>query len=153
MKVFRYNILMRSFINAVATCSQSNMTLRPRFVVLVIIFFFSVLIDVSLSYDQVYLVRRNNIDYFRVGKNGCTKNGSACTSSATCERENGLCRCGGDKPTFRNPVIKFNNSKTVFAEVYGCVDNDLILRVGELYRISGSWMPWISVKGVVQNIM
>ncbi|XP_028408055.1 uncharacterized protein LOC114530658 [Dendronephthya gigantea] len=102
------------------------MTLRV--VVLVKFFLFSVLSAVSLSNDQVYLVSRNATDYFRVGKSGCRNNESVCTSSATCNRENGLCRCDGDKPTFRNPVIKFSNSRTVYGDGYGCVDNEIVRR-------------------------
>ena len=75
---------------------------------------------VVASNNEVVLVKRNDRDSFRVGKDGCTNNASVCTSSATCQPDTGLCLCKEDSPNFLNLIEKCSNDQ------YCCVTKNMI---------------------------
>ena len=70
--------------------------------------------------SKVVLVKRNDRDSFRVGKDGCTNNSSVCTSSATCQPDTGLCLCNEDLPNFVNLIEKRSTGQC------RCVPNNTI---------------------------
>jgi hypothetical protein len=73
---------------------------------------------------EVDLVNRNDVDSFRVGKDGCKNNASdsVCTSLAACQSD-GSCLCSGSKPNFRNPnIIAVDEIK--YDDSYGCVNSE-----------------------------
>ena len=98
--------------------------------ILVVVLSLHILDIVTLSSCEVAWVKRNVIDSFFVGKDGCKKNQRICTTrSALCQAD-ASCLCSSSKPTFRNPVIKVNSGKTVYGNnSFGCVKNEY-LRLG-----------------------
>jgi hypothetical protein len=78
--------------------------------------------EVVMTACEVVWVNRNVTDSFRVGNNGCTNDTGLCTSSATCQSD-GLCLCKSDRPSYRNPVIEVKDSKIVYGNSYGCIDD------------------------------
>jgi hypothetical protein len=105
---------------------------------------------------EVVWVNRNDVDSFRVGKDGCTNNASVCTSSAACQSD-GSCLCSGNKPNFRNPeIVNADNGGLKYGDSFGCVNSEnlrnevgkqcfvpactdslrIILQVYELYNMS-----------------
>ena len=76
-----------------------------------------------LSSSEVVLVNRNQIDSFRVGKDGCKNDNNICSTSAICRMSDGFCQCKSNTPTYRKFILNTNGLKGL---VYGCVSNSLI---------------------------
>ena len=83
------------------------------------------LFKIFLIRCEVVLVNRHLVDSFRVGKDGCTKNGD-CPDPATCQSGSGLCLCSVRQPNFRNP--------TTTSKAYGCVSNK------NIQEKAGKWL-------------
>ena len=83
--------------------------------------FFYILGKVTLSSCEVVSVKRNVVDSFLSGENGCTSNASVCTTrSATCQPD-GWCLCSSSKPTFWNTIKEMG-----YLDNDGCVSNDYV---------------------------
>ena len=66
-------------------------------------------------------VKRNVLDSFLVGENGCRDESSVCTTrSATCQPD-GWCLCRSSRPTFWKSA-----TTTGYGRVDGCVSNDYV---------------------------
>ena len=66
-------------------------------------------------------VKRNVVDSFLVGENGCRDEPSVCTTrSATCQPD-GWCLCSSSRPTFWNSA-----TTTGYGRADGCVSNDYV---------------------------
>ena len=94
--------------------------------ILVVVFFY-IVSEVTLSSCDVVFVDRNVTDRFFVGKDGCKKNPRICmTRSALCQAD-GWCLCTSLRPTFRNPIVEVNSGKMVHRNYsFGCVNNQYI---------------------------
>ena len=75
---------------------------------------------------EVVSVKRNVVDSFFVGKNGCATNTSICTMRFAKCKSDGWCLCSSLKPTYRNPVITVNSGKFANGMSDGCVNNQYI---------------------------
>ena len=77
--------------------------------------------------SEVVSVKRNVVDSFLVGENGCRDEPSVCTTrSATCQPD-GWCFCRSSRPTFwKSETTKGRG----YGYVDGCVSNDYI-RAGD----------------------
>ena len=73
--------------------------------------------------SEVVSVKRNVVDSFLVGENGCKNKPSVCTTrSATCQPD-GWCLCRSSRPTFWKSATRKGFG---YGYVDGCVSNDYI---------------------------
>ena len=81
----------------------------------------------ALCSSEVVLVNRDEIDSFRVGRDGCKSNtmspNDVCPTSANCRMPEGICECDSSRPTYRKFILNTNGLKGL---VYGCVNDSLI---------------------------
>lgn len=87
---------------------------------------------VIMTGSEVTFVNRSVTDSFFIGKDGCVKNGSVCTSSATCH-SHGSCVCNAGTPNFR----RTSDRTLEYGESYGCLEN-LYVRNGVFGKFIGS---------------
>ena len=80
----------------------------------------------TLSYGQVIVVNRNDIDSFLI-KGGCSDNPNLCPRSSTCHSKSGLCLCDSRKTTYRDPeIITDGGIGLKYGSSYGCVNDRFI---------------------------
>lgn len=84
---------------------------------------------VVTSSNEVVWVQRHIRDRFRVGEDGCKKDTSVCTSSASCQTGSGLCLCNEDSLNFVSHDVESSYG-------YGCVkDGKIPFQFGECFFV------------------